>query len=197
MSAPPPLDRHAPAAAPSVIGVGTGPSPSGGVDPNMPPALVTFLREIGEWAVANQRDATRDRIGFWALKLPAIISSAASSLLILAHLPMVSVVLAAIASMCIIIDGLNPRGSLRNAHLRAVHRLSALAHEVRQDWDLGALRGRPANELASEILERRAPEWRAIADELLTAETALATSLPTNVVQAVDSATRGAAKPEG
>src|SRR5689334_5204897 len=76
---------------------------------------------LEKWAQENKKDADKDLITFWALKIPAILSSASAGVWAHFGLTGVSVVAGAIASLCVIADGLLPRGMLRNTHLRAYH----------------------------------------------------------------------------
>ncbi len=79
------------------------------------------LRYLEDWAHENHKDARRDTIAFWILKVPAVVSSVCAGLIEHYHWDAASLTLGAIASFCIIIDGVRPRGMLRNVHLRAVY----------------------------------------------------------------------------
>lgn len=142
-------------------------------DAAMPRPLQQWLEELETWARANAADARRDSWRFWALKIPAIASSGAATLLGTQGFHGATAGLAALATVCVLVDGVNPGGALRNAHLRAVHDLRALENEVLAEWRLGVLRGGSAGALAADILERSQLRWRQIAADLRTAETAL------------------------
>jgi hypothetical protein len=134
--------------------------------------LQAYVQKLEVWALQNQADARQDTIRFWALKLPAILFSAASSILILLKLEVVAAIAAAVATICVLIDGVNPGGMLRNAHLKAVHELRSLQHEVVAQWQVGSLRGEPASELAASILSSGQATWARIGADLRAAETA-------------------------
>src|SRR5206468_6308994 len=158
--APPPL---APAAAP-------------GQPPTdfsvMPAELAAFLRELESWVQANAADATRATVRFWPLKVPAALSSGASAILALLGLKLISAIAGAIAGLCVVVDGVNPGGLLRNAFLRAVHELRELENDVLSRWRVGTLRGEEPQKLAADILEGSRSEYKRIAEELRIAETA-------------------------
>ncbi len=137
----------------------------------MPDELRQFVVELEDWARLNHADARKDTIRFWVLKIPAVVSSAAAGVLALGDLTAVAAVLAAVASACVLIDGVNPGGQLRNAHLRAVHELRALQHEIVNGWRMGTLQGRSGNALAATLLEQGEVERKKIANDLKAAET--------------------------
>lgn len=74
--------------------------------------LCEYLAELESWAIANKSDALKDTAAFWILKVPAILVSATAGLWAHFELISISVFFGAIASFCIIIDGLHPRGML-------------------------------------------------------------------------------------
>jgi hypothetical protein len=139
--------------------------------------LSDFVSEIEEWAALNARDARKDTFRFWALKLPAVLSSATAGILAVGHFETIAAVLAAIASACILIDGVNPGGQLRNAHLRAVHDLRSLQHQVVNEWRVGTLKGKSGGRLAAEILASAETLRDKVAADLKIAETSFARSI--------------------
>lgn len=142
--------------------------------PELEPELQAFIGELEEWAAANARDARRDTVRFWLFKLPAILSSAASGVLSLERLEVVAAVLAAVATVCVLIDAVNPGGQLRNAHTRAVHDLRDLEHFVLNEWRVGRLKGCEAGPLAAKILQEAIERRERIARDLRAAETSFA-----------------------
>jgi hypothetical protein len=138
----------------------------------MPDELRQFLAEVEQWVRDNQRDARSATIRFWALKTPALLSASAAGILGATGLRTTAAVLAAVASLCVLIDGVYPGGLLRNAFMRAVHELRALQNQVVADWRVGSLRGSEQRALAADILAKAQDRYQAIADELRTAETA-------------------------
>jgi hypothetical protein len=100
-----------------------------------PPELVERMRYYDDWAKANQRDARRDAWAFWGLKIPAIVASASAGICAYFQLTPVSVIGGGIATFCVIVDGVLPRGLLRNTHLRAVHDLRNLVADMVNQWE--------------------------------------------------------------
>jgi hypothetical protein len=143
----------------------------------MPAELSSFISELEDWARLNQSDARHDTIRFWVLKVPAILSSASAGILAINHLETAAAILAAIATTCILIDGVNPGGQLRNAHVRAVHDLRTLQHQLVNDWRVGSLRGNNTNSLAAELLLKGEKVREEVASALRSAETTFAKSV--------------------
>jgi hypothetical protein len=143
-------------------------------DGEMPPELRAFIAELDAWATLNERDVRRDTIRFWALKLPAIVSSASAGVLALEHLGTIAAILAAVASACVLIDAVNPGGQLRNAHLRAVFDLRELEYDVVNNWRIGSFKGTPPGQLAAETLEGARKVRERIFSDLKMAETSFA-----------------------
>lgn len=141
---------------------------------SMPPALERQLRSLEEWAQANRRDAQHDAMRFWMLKVPAILVSAGSGVFAYFKLDGIAVVTGAIASLCVLMDGLNPGGALRNVHCRAFNELRQLQDSMSSDWQVGELRGEAPNLLAAEIIENAGREKNRINAYITTAETSLA-----------------------
>lgn len=115
--------QRKPPSAPFPRSLGTAKKPAG-------EDLADYLAELDQWAEENRRDARRDTWAFWALKAPAIVSSASAA--VWAHFAWTTAAMisAAVASVCVAIDGIYPRGGLRNAHLRAVHDIRTLASDL-------------------------------------------------------------------
>ncbi len=129
--------------------------------------------DLETWAQGNRRDAKWDTVKFWSLKIPAIVVSAGSG--VFAYFkPGVAVVGGAIASLCVLIDALNPRGALRNAHLRAFNDLRILQARMKSQWQVGFLRHEDRDTLAAEIIEGATKEKERINDAITNAETSLA-----------------------
>ena len=79
----------------------------------IPQDLAGYLSDLESWAEANHKDAKSDLLLFWLLKLPAIAASAAAGVLATLDQKTVSLVVGMLASLCVLIDGLQPRGTLR------------------------------------------------------------------------------------
>jgi hypothetical protein len=143
-------------------------------DAEMPPELRAFIDELDAWATLNERDVRRDTIRFWALKLPAIVSSASAGVLALEHLGTIAAILAAVSRACVLIDAVNPGGQLRNAPLRAVVDLRELEYDVVNNWRIGSLQGAPSGQLAVETLQGARKVRERIFLDLKMAETSFA-----------------------
>jgi hypothetical protein len=147
---------------------------------SIPEALEVQVLELEDWAVANKRDARWDTISFWALKIPAMAASVGAGVFAYLEWEIVPLVVGAIASLCILVDGLNPRGKLRNVHWQAVHDLRNLQHDMLTNWQTGSLRiedtvNKKAEEdnLAADIIEGAQAERKRIATYLKDAEALL------------------------
>ncbi len=65
------------------------------------------------WAQGNRRDAFWDTLAFGSLKIPALLAAASAGIWAHLELTAVGVIAGAVASACVIIDGIRPRGMLR------------------------------------------------------------------------------------
>jgi len=128
------------------------------------------LTELEQWAKANRKDARNDALAFWALKAPAIIASASAGIWAHFNLTTISVIAGAVASVCVIVDGIHPRGMLRNTHLRAFHDLRILTS--RMTAQLRSSEGR-TDRTVKRIIREAEPERERIAAYIRDAETAL------------------------
>lgn len=143
---------------------------------SMPKELVSEIEEFEKWARANERDAKRDAILFWILKIPAILCSASAGIFAYFDLKLLPIIAGAIASLCVLIDGLNPRGKLRNVHLKAHHDLRNLQHTISTEWkkvSVGKSTEEECAKRAVEILEEAQKKSKRIAAYIKNAETAL------------------------
>jgi hypothetical protein len=138
----------------------------------LPRDLCNHLIEFAQWAELNKKDARNDTIAFWALKLPAVFAAASAG--VWAHFDVTgaSVVAGAIASLCVIIDGIHPRGLLRNTHLKAYHDIRDLTAKAITEW---RTRNRSSNDetVVRTIIQGIESQRRAIAAYIRDAETAL------------------------
>jgi len=92
----------------------------------------------------------------------------------LAHfeLTTVSVFAGAIASLCIIIDGIHPRGMLRNTHLSAYHDIRILMSNMVAEWRSRSGSAKEDN-VARRIIRDAETERQRVAAYVRDAETAL------------------------
>jgi len=105
-------------------------------------------------------------------KIPAILASASAGVWAQFNLTAVSVIFGAIASVCVIIDGIHPRGMLRNTHLRAYHDLRILTTQMMTEWRARNTNARDDN-TARRIIQGAQKERQRIAIYIRDAETAL------------------------
>jgi hypothetical protein len=139
---------------------------------SLPPSLSEHLDELEKWATQNKLDARKDLAAFWALKIPAILSSAFAGVLGHFSLTTVSMIAGAIASVCVIIDGVHPKGMLRNTHLRAYHDIRILASSMMNKWRSRNRSSKDDNVVSGIIRDGEAERAR-IAAYVRDAETAL------------------------
>ena len=138
----------------------------------MPEDLRQQLTELEQWAIANQSDARSDAIAFWSLKIPAILASACAGVVAHFDLTTVSVIAGAVASVCVIIDGVHPRGMLRNLHLRAYHDIRILSTNMVVLWR-SRNSGANGDHTARQIIRNAEKERQRIAAYIRDAETSL------------------------
>lgn len=138
----------------------------------LPIELKNYLTELQNWGSDNKKDSTIDTISFWSLKIPAILSSSLAGLC--AHFKWSSfgVILGAVASICVIIDGIHPRGMLRNIHLKAYHDISILTRDIYNKWRTRSSKMSDENTYTKLIKEAQSEEKR-ISKYLSEAETSL------------------------
>ena len=139
---------------------------------DIPPDLRNQLLELEQWALDNRKDARRDALAFWSLKLPAVIAASGAGVLAHFELTTVSVVAGAAASLCVIVDGVHPRGMLRNVHMRAYHDLRYLSTRMVGEWRSRNRQSKPTT-VASKIIRDAEDERQKIALYIREAETAL------------------------
>jgi hypothetical protein len=144
-------------------------------EPSLSPTLIDLqdhLNELEDWAQANKRDARRDSIAFWSLKAPAIMASASSGLLAQFSLTTLSLAAGAVASVCVLIDGIHPRGMLRNTHMRAYHDIRILHNKMVAEWRSRSVTAKDDN-IARRIIRDSEAEYERISAYIRDAETAL------------------------
>jgi hypothetical protein len=77
------------------------------------------VKNLRTWAVANRKDAKRDRFSYWALKIPAFALAAGTSAFETLGVHSAVIVMGVISAMCVAIDAAYPRGLLYNIHRQA------------------------------------------------------------------------------
>jgi hypothetical protein len=136
-------------------------------DDKIPLELRQHLEELEQWAIGNYKDGRKDTIAFWSLKAPAIIAAAGAGVWTSA-----SPVLGAIASVCVVIDGLHPRGMLRKTHLEAFHDIRILTNKMMTQWRTKSKEA-DADKMARRIVRAAEAPRDRIAAYVRNAETAL------------------------
>ena len=132
--------------------------------------LTDQLSELEEWADENRKDARRDALLFWSLKVPAIFSAASSGVWAYLGWTLPGIICGAIASFCILVDGIFPPGKLRNVHLRAVHDIRNLISSMTTEFRSSA---GESDEVAYGIIRESENERQRIAAYIRDAETSL------------------------
>jgi hypothetical protein len=174
-----PPSSIAPAPAPSPIAPPHAPALPWSGDPNaLPPVLAEKVRAFEEWAVKNEREAQQDTISFWMLKIPAMVISASSGLLALTGSKLLAAIAGIVASLCVLIDGLNPRGRLRNAHRLALYDLRNFQSRLVTPWQAGILEGKEPNALTADLLKQAQVELERVSAYLVKAEELVASKSP-------------------
>ncbi|SEH04722.1 Uncharacterised protein [Candidatus Venteria ishoeyi] len=137
-----------------------------------PHELRSYIEELEEWSKENKKEATLDTFAFWSLKLPAIIVAATTGLWAHYELEHISIISGSVASICIAIDGIHPRGLLRNTHLRAHHDIRSLLTIIVNKWRMRNSKAKLEN-IMREIIRDSEPKREEIAKYIREAETAL------------------------
>jgi hypothetical protein len=151
-------------------GGGGGAAPAPAVEPQQ---FRDQMAVIKNWSEANGKDARTDLLKYWGLKLPAILVSGSSALLAHFKLDDIAVIAGAVAAVCVLIDGLNPRGALRNVHKRAFNEISTLHASMAAQWRSGVLRHQNEDTLAADIIDQSESERARISAYITAAESAL------------------------
>jgi hypothetical protein len=124
------------------------------VDYAMPGELVEQIKRIDQWAQSNHRQAQRERILFWALKIPVIMATAGYGVMIKFGWDTALALSGGLASACVLIEGLYRPGMLRNLHHKAHFDLSNLADDLLTKWHIGVLNGEEnRNGLAAKLID--------------------------------------------
>lgn len=149
------------------------PDTSGSID-EMPKQLHNQFQLIKQWAEANRREAVRETVLYWALKVPVIIASAGYGAMMYYELKWMIAVAGAIASACALIDGIYKPGALRNFHHRAYFELNTLTDDLMDRWNTAVLRKEEnLNMLAANLIDVARTRKSAISNYLVDAEATL------------------------
>ena len=137
-----------------------------------PPELRSYIEELEEWASENKNEANQNAFAFWSLKFPAILVAATTGLWANYGLEYIGVISGSVASICIAVDGINPRGLLRNTHLRAYHDILNLLSTIVNQWRTKNQNAKPENIMRKIIIDAE-PKRKKIARYIKEAEIAL------------------------
>lgn len=145
----------------------------------MPEALRRILDGTLAWAEDNCRDARRDRLKFWILKVPAILIAASGSVLTYFNLEQAMVFTGALASVIVAFDGILRPGANRDVHYLAYLELRELHNFVASEWARLTLRDEATNEAAASLIEKIQKETTRISGNLKSVEVS---NVPTDAV---------------
>jgi hypothetical protein len=173
LAAPPPVPPLAAQPAPFLLDTNWAAAGEDRVDRDYAKeAIQSQIAGIERWALQNRTDARKDLAMFWLLKAPAIAVSALSAMFVHFNLGTVALVAGAIATICAVVDGVNPRGKLRNAHWRAFSELRSLENRVRNRWTIATLNNEyNLCKTAAGIIQEATAEQERIGTYLALAET--------------------------
>ena len=128
------------------------------------------MTELEDWAAQNKKDSQKDACKFWILRGPAITASSFAAVCVYFGWDSLTVILSAIAALCMTVDSIHPSGMLRNTHLCAFHELRKLASELVGDWRGSAAKD---DKTARQLIQKAEKRKQQIAGLIADAETAL------------------------
>jgi hypothetical protein len=159
------------------LSMAISPPPRPRRDTNIPDIVVDEIMELEDWATQNLKDSKNERLRYWMLKLPALLASSGAGLFAHFHSDMPSLIIGSLGSICVLIDGLYPSGTLRNVHLQAHHDLRALQQRMAAEWRIASLENNhhssDQDSLAAQILKNAQQEKDRIGAYIRDAETSL------------------------
>ena len=140
---------------------------------DLPHPLAEEMLLLVKWQEDNAKDAQRDRINFWMLKMIAILASASGGLLGYLDWKLVNFLLGVIAAICVAVDGLQPRGVLYKVHLEAQYDIRQLQDLIDTKWKTGCLTNKDKQTLIVNIIEEVSAEKKRISCYLRDSESYL------------------------
>jgi hypothetical protein len=135
-----------------------------------PREFLEEMYDIKRWAMANEKSAKWDLANFWLLKIPAILVSASAATLAHYRLDAAATFAAGMASACVLIDGLRPRGLLHAAHSKTSATIYNLHARMASEYRQGRLNGEAPKPLAARILKESARERAQINEYIIQIE---------------------------
>jgi hypothetical protein len=139
----------------------------------MPAELVEQLKNIQKWALGNRRQARREAVLFWSLKIPIIVASAGYGVAIKFGWENGLAIAGLLAAGCTMIDGFYQPGTLRNFHHKAYFELMSLADDIVAQWQVGKLSKKNKGSLAAKLIGEAQMRKNQIAAYLVEAEQTL------------------------
>lgn len=103
----------------------------------LPIEIQNKIYELENWAKSNLRQSKMNLIWFWILKIPAILFSASTGVFAMLNFNVLTAIFGSISSLCILIDGIFPRGTMRNLQIKAVYEIRLLQNEMVDKWRIG------------------------------------------------------------
>jgi hypothetical protein len=92
------------------------------------------LNFLSKWHDINATFAKNDQYRYWALKIPALISSVSVSAFEAFGYGQAVILLGVVTAFCVGIDAVFPGGQLHNIHKRAANEIRRLQHDVLTKW---------------------------------------------------------------
>ncbi len=123
---------------------------------------------LEEWVSCNLSAARKDVARYWALKLPALLSSVSITALESFGYGDVIIVMSAIAALCIGIDAAFPGGQLYNIHKRAANEARRLQNDILIEWRLALLGDWRSIKTSLSLILSQTKEERARIDNYIT-----------------------------
>ena len=129
------------------------------------------LQGIEKWALANQRESRIETFQFWSLKIPVIVASAGSSIMVKYNLDLTLIIAGALSGACVLVDGITRPGALRKFHHKAYFELSTLVDDIYAKWQRGLDSRINLNELAQKLFDQIIAKSKEVSDYLVEVET--------------------------
>lgn len=143
-----------------------------------PEALIEVqINSLFALAKINDRDARRDSLHYWVLKVPAIVGAATASACSAFGYGSVVIILATLAAICTAVDGVRPGGILHHVHRKAATEARRAGATLRSGWHLARLESAgqldQARSRAAGLLRAAHADRQRITDYLTAAEASL------------------------
>lgn len=140
--------------------------------PGLPPFLRTQIDDLNKWHKCIRTEANWDTVKMWILKAPVIIAAACAALFTHLHLDLVDYIFAAVAGVCVAVDGFARPGNMRNVRLSAIYELGELMNEIKDRWEQECLEGKDQAAIAAGIIAYMREEKRRISKYLKSSQVA-------------------------